>query len=544
LKRVAPVEAAAELSKRRKKEVEVEGRGLEDPEIEVESFMWRTDSKDRDLAEKFLRICSALRNVSEHRLELILVEMWEDMFEEAENFMNWAAEGSDPEDNKENDDEQGDGNGGGGGGDDGDEDNDEQGDGDGGGGNEGDEDNNNQDNDEQNDSGDDDSDDQDDNGVGDGGPSKEENDHSRQSTTQSSTSPKLKKGKRKATESEPVEERTRTSPSSTRSSTSSKSKAVRTADGAETEEGEIEQGEDDGGTTSKPRKRILQGERTVEPVPKRKSTSKSPKSAKHRSSTNSQLGLELEHITLLPDGFSIIETRGTRRDCALYALAYSIASQYPSLTTPTINELREIVKTGTVGDNVTAALGQVYQDNFSVEHIAAILEEYGRKHGWTLQLGILWDNRPEPFLQANEDQNNVVTIWIHNNNDERFGHYSGIRDESKKAKGPNGGKPEQETRASRTSENVAGGHNLRSNSGKSTAEHIKPTKKTSPNTQQRAKRPQNNDSPDEELNTSGTSQPSKRYNLRDRRVRNELPLVSPSQLFPLDRQLNPTRYTK
>ncbi|KAF8854433.1 hypothetical protein BDZ45DRAFT_759279 [Acephala macrosclerotiorum] len=132
-----------------------------------------------------------------------------------------------------------------------------------------------------------------------------------------------------------------------------------------------------------------------------------------------------------PNGFTLIETDGTALLCGLHALRLSITNQFltvQSLPTPTLEELFKIATTGDIAERLRAAGQPVDENNFAVDHVAAVLQAFGRRYGYPLQLGICLPDQP-PFIQIHEDES-ARTLWIYNNNAQSImllGHYSGMK---------------------------------------------------------------------------------------------------------------------
>lgn len=135
------------------------------------------------------------------------------------------------------------------------------------------------------------------------------------------------------------------------------------------------------------------------------------------------------NIQLTKSGYKIIETDSVNLLCGLYALRRSIEKQLPCIPKPTIQELQAIVNSGVVAKRVKdTQLTENFQNNFSVDLLAAALHEYGKLHNRNLELGVCWEGR-EPYILKSEERNDCNTIWAHNSNtpeSKGYSHYSGM----------------------------------------------------------------------------------------------------------------------
>lgn len=77
-----------------------------------------------------------------------------------------------------------------------------------------------------------------------------------------------------------------------------------------------------------------------------------------------------------PNCIDIIPTEATGFRCGLYSIHHSIKHQF-TIKVPTIEELLEIATKGKVAANIREAQGEIDDNNFSADHLAAVVEGYG-----------------------------------------------------------------------------------------------------------------------------------------------------------------------
>jgi hypothetical protein len=79
------------------------------------------------------------------------------------------------------------------------------------------------------------------------------------------------------------------------------------------------------------------------------------------------------------------------------------------------------------------ALGdEEFDRNYLIDHLDAILQEYGRLEGQTIRLGIYVENGETRIIFGGEASQDVYTIWVYNDGAQNpakgfLGHYSGMR---------------------------------------------------------------------------------------------------------------------
>lgn len=140
---------------------------------------------------------------------------------------------------------------------------------------------------------------------------------------------------------------------------------------------------------------------------------------------------ERQFLHDFPSGYTLIETEGYNLWCGIYAIRHSIINQLPFLPPPNVREVYRTAIEGEIGDRVksmTAPLGgdeNENKNNFLSDHLAALLEAFGRQHGWPLQLGIHRPGYGDTYVIKHvEDDPLAHTLWIHN----KYGyHYEGMR---------------------------------------------------------------------------------------------------------------------
>jgi hypothetical protein len=127
--------------------------------------------------------------------------------------------------------------------------------------------------------------------------------------------------------------------------------------------------------------------------------------------------------------WDVIPTEGTDLQCGLFALIHSLARQAYWLPTPTLEDLQFIASTG-VAQEIIQELGafateEEFDQNYLVDQLDSILQEYGRKYGENLRLGIYENGSWHPVFAGSAPQG-VVTIYIHHDGGGIVGHYSGL----------------------------------------------------------------------------------------------------------------------
>ncbi|KFY80857.1 hypothetical protein V499_00312 [Pseudogymnoascus sp. VKM F-103] len=134
--------------------------------------------------------------------------------------------------------------------------------------------------------------------------------------------------------------------------------------------------------------------------------------------------------------WTVIPTPGDGALCGLYAIIYSLAAQLPTIVLPTIQDLQEIHRNGTLAQlNSDAALSNT--NNFSADQLTAIAYQWGLQQGQNIQLGVVVEGAEEMIMQTPTGmQEDVHMLWIHNNNaivlgqvheESGMNHYSGLR---------------------------------------------------------------------------------------------------------------------
>jgi len=136
-----------------------------------------------------------------------------------------------------------------------------------------------------------------------------------------------------------------------------------------------------------------------------------------------------------PNGHRIIPTPGTGNQCGLYALIRSMAAQHPGITQPTMEAFNQILQSDEMAEiiNIIKSTGDADSttENFLADHLAAIVQEWGRSYALDIVLAV-WREPEAPLIL---DSGNVtpasIVVWIHNDNAADpeagiLGHYSGM----------------------------------------------------------------------------------------------------------------------
>jgi hypothetical protein len=87
-----------------------------------------------------------------------------------------------------------------------------------------------------------------------------------------------------------------------------------------------------------------------------------------------------------PDGWQRLRTSGVDPECGLHAIILSIEHQRPDISTPMLQDLRDISQRETVA-LASLTVGMDNSNNFTVDQLGAILYEWGQSHNFNLQLG-------------------------------------------------------------------------------------------------------------------------------------------------------------
>jgi hypothetical protein len=94
-----------------------------------------------------------------------------------------------------------------------------------------------------------------------------------------------------------------------------------------------------------------------------------------------------------PHGYTPMHTESTGLQCGLFALLHSMRHQGRYLRVLTPDELRTIATSGTVHLRIQelggALDGEEFDQNYLVDHLDAVLQEYGRLQGRTYNLGYM-----------------------------------------------------------------------------------------------------------------------------------------------------------
>ncbi len=102
-----------------------------------------------------------------------------------------------------------------------------------------------------------------------------------------------------------------------------------------------------------------------------------------------------------------------------------------------MEKLYLIATSGEIGERIQA-LGQFaneeeFHRNFLVDHLDAVLQQYGLSQGQNLQLGVI-ENGEWTLVFSGDSNPDVLTIWTHHNGAgivmegvSVIGHYSGLR---------------------------------------------------------------------------------------------------------------------
>jgi hypothetical protein len=138
------------------------------------------------------------------------------------------------------------------------------------------------------------------------------------------------------------------------------------------------------------------------------------------------------------DGWTLIPTERTGWLCGLFALIQSIRYQINWLRIPSVKEIQLIARSGRIGEFIgnLEAFGtrEYWESNFLVDHLDAILQEYGRLEGVNLQLGVHHANKGWRLIFSGDDRPEVYQIWIHHDSANvvtedgiAAAHYSGMK---------------------------------------------------------------------------------------------------------------------
>jgi hypothetical protein len=95
--------------------------------------------------------------------------------------------------------------------------------------------------------------------------------------------------------------------------------------------------------------------------------------------------------------------------------------QFPSLPPPSLKQLLLLATHGETAQRLREFQQPIDENFFGIAHLAGVAQEYGRQHGWTLQLGLHRDGG-DSFIQRHGDAN-ANTLWIHHEG----AHYTGMK---------------------------------------------------------------------------------------------------------------------
>jgi hypothetical protein len=114
-----------------------------------------------------------------------------------------------------------------------------------------------------------------------------------------------------------------------------------------------------------------------------------------------------------PDRYVLLHTPAHALQCALFALTLSIPAQHDTLRPPQIEELRSLANTSEVQDrikqaNAQTALEEAFNANYSVDQVAAVLQEYGSREGRVLLLGLHLPNSSSVLFAIDAPEDIVV----------------------------------------------------------------------------------------------------------------------------------------
>ena len=132
-----------------------------------------------------------------------------------------------------------------------------------------------------------------------------------------------------------------------------------------------------------------------------------------------------------PDGWQRLRTSGVDLECGLHAIILSIEHQRPDISTPMLQDLRDISQRETVALD-RPIVGIDNSSNFTVGRLGAILYEWGQSHNSNLQLGYVQPGRQANLIGTLDDgRDDVNIIWIYKNNptgqsERHIDHFEGL----------------------------------------------------------------------------------------------------------------------
>lgn len=113
-----------------------------------------------------------------------------------------------------------------------------------------------------------------------------------------------------------------------------------------------------------------------------------------------------------PDGWQRLHTSGLDLECGLPAIILSIQHQRPDISTPMLQDLKDISQHETV---VLASLTVNIDssNNFTVDQLGTILYGWGQSHNFNMQLGYIQPGAQASLIGTPDDgRDDVSIIWI------------------------------------------------------------------------------------------------------------------------------------